>query len=245
MVGNLIEISSISFLSSFIFALGGIGAAVILIPILVFLGVPFPVARPTGLFTNFLSMSSATSHNLKRGIVDFRLAVPIVLSSIVMSPIGAYSSHLVPERVVGIAFTVFLFFAGLMVYIPKREVINEGSSTVYPLIVGALAGFVSGFLGVGGGGLISPMLIVAGYNPKRVVSITPFAVLFSSFTGFLAYWKIGSVDWLITAAAALPAAVAGYLGAYITHRYLEPGHVKRILGIIFFVLGFKFFTKFF
>ena len=239
-----VEIGLISFIASFIFALGGIGAAVVLIPILVFLGVPFSVARPAGLFTNFLSTSAASYHNLKKGLVDFRIAIPLIVASVVFSPLGAYSSHLVPERIVGIVFTLFLFFAGLMVYIPKKKAFEERSSLLYPTFVGALAGFLSGFLGVGGGGIMSPLLIIAGYNPKKVVAITPFAVLFSSFTGFLAYWKMGSVDWNITLWMAVPAIFAGYLGAYITNRYLSPQQVKKLLGIIFFILGIKFLLKF-
>ncbi len=237
-------IGAVSFVASFIFALGGVGAAVVIIPILVFLGVPFSVARPTGLFANFCSMTSATIHNLKEGLLDFRLGIPIVVSSVIASPIGAYTSHLLPERIVGIAFTLFLFFAGAMVYIPKKEVFEEKSSLVYPTFVGALAGFLSGLLGVGGGGVISPMLIIAGYHPKKVASVTPFTVLFSSFTGFLAYWKLGSVNWEIVLWAAVPAVIAGYLGAFITHRYLKPSHVKKLLGIIFFLLGIKFLLKF-
>ncbi|SMP12272.1 hypothetical protein SAMN06265339_1033 [Desulfurobacterium pacificum] len=241
---SLLEISLASFITSFIFGLGGMGSAVALIPILVFMGVPFPVARPAGLFTNFISTASATIHNLKEGIVDLKLALPIVISSILFSPVGAYVSNLVPERVVGIAFTCFLFFAGLMVYIPKKGVFKEESSIIFPVVIGALAGFVSGFLGVGGGGLISPLLIVLGFNPKKVAPVTAFAVPFSSITGFLAYWKLGKVDWSITLSAAVPAIIAGYLAAYITHKYLKPVHVKRILGIIFFVLGFKFLMKY-
>ena len=243
MFGGL-EIGLISFFISFIFALGGMGAAVVLIPILVFLGVPFPVARSAGLFTNFLSTTSASLHNFKRGLVDFKIAVPLILASVVTSPVGAYFSRLVPEKVVGIVFTLFLFFAGSMVYIPKKEIFHEEKSHIYPVFVGVIAGFLSGFLGVGGGGIMSPLLILAGYDPKKVVTITPFAILFSSLTAFLAYWKLGSVDWKVTFWAAIPAIFAGYLGAYITHRYLDSKHVKRLLGVIFFILGVKFLMKF-
>jgi hypothetical protein len=55
---------------------------------------------------------------------------------------------------------------------------------------------------------------------------------------------LGKVDWGVTLSAAIPAIIAGYLAAYITHKYLKPVHVKRILGIIFFILGFKFLMKY-
>ena len=241
---NLEVISIISFFTSFIFALGGLGSAVALIPILVFLGVPFPVARPAGLFTNFISTSSATLHNLRKGLVDYKLAVPIVTSSILLAPVGAYASHFVDEKIVGLSFTAFLFFAGAMVYIPKKEVSKKNYSILLPIFTGCLAGFISGFLGVGGGGLISPLLIVFGFNPKKVTAVTSFAVPFSSIVGFLTYWKLGSVDWPVTLSASLPAAFAGYLAAYVGHKHLSPQHIKKILGIIFFTLGIKFLTKF-
>ncbi len=240
---ELFEISIVSFLLSFLFSLGGLGSAVALIPVLVFIGVPFSLARPAGLFTNFISTLSASIHNIKNGLVDFRLAVPLLLSALLFAPIGAYASTVIPEKIVGIAFTLFLFFAGIMVYTPKREIF-EVKNPFYPVFVGCLSGFISGLLGVGGGGLISPLLIVAGYHPKKVVPVTALAVVFSSLSAFLAYLKLGRVDWEITLAAAVPAAFAGYLGAHITHKYLSPAQVKKLLGIVFIILGIKFLTKF-
>jgi len=244
MFTHYFEVAGVCFAFSFVFALGGIGAAVAIVPILVFLGIPFTIARPTGLFSNFMSTGSATFYNLRKGLLDFKLALPLIISSIILSPIGAYSSHLLPEKVVAVAFTAFLFFAGAMVYIPKKAVFEERTSIFYPIAIGSLAGFVSGFLGVGGGGLISPLLILLGYNPKKVAVTTAFVVPFSSFTGFLAYWKMGSVDWMILLFAAIPSLIAGYIASYITHRYLKPQQVKKLLGILFFVLGIKFFFKF-
>ncbi len=238
------EISALSFFLSFVFALGGIGAAVALIPSLVFLGVPFKVARPAGLFTNFLSTGSASLHNIKEKIVDFKLALPIIAASVIASPFGAYASTLLPQKIVGLSFMAFLLFAGVMVYIPKKEVYKRTSGLLYPVAIGALAGFVSGFLGIGGGGLISPLLILGGYNPKAVAATTAFIVPFSSITGFFAYWKIGSVDWAVTLSASLPGFVGGYAAAYVAHRYLKPSHIKKLLGVIFFILAFKFGAKY-
>ncbi|WP_456455317.1 sulfite exporter TauE/SafE family protein [Thermovibrio sp.] len=238
-------IAAVSFSLSFLFSLGGLGSAVALIPVLVFLGVPFSVARPAGLFTNFISTLSATVHNLKEGLIDFKLSLPILILAVSFAPLGAYASTVIPEKVVGIAFTLFLFFAAAMAYLPKKELFDLTGSRVYPLFVGALSGFISGLLGIGGGGLIAPLMIVGGYNPKKVVPITAFVVVFSSLSAFLAYLKLGKVDWAITLSAAVPAMFAGYVGALITHRYLNPSQVKKLLGLIFIILGIKFLTKFF
>jgi uncharacterized membrane protein YfcA len=236
------EISVVSFCLSFLFALGGLGSAAALIPALVFLGVPFPVARPAGLFTNFVTTLSATYYNFRKNLIDFSLALPVFLTSVLASPLGAYASTLVSEQVVGIIFTLFLFFAGIMIYTPKGKLFD--APKFYPYLVGLIAGFFSGLLGIGGGAIMSPMLVIAGYNPKRVAPVTAFAVVFSSLSGFLAYWKLGKVDWGVTLAAAIPALFAGYLGALVTHRFLSAAQVKKILGAIFFILGIKFLLKF-
>jgi len=240
---SLILIAIVAFLTTFVFGLGGLGSAVALIPILVFIGVPFPIARSTGLFTNFISTASITAHNIRHGKVNYRLALPVAITSILFAPLGAYVSFAIPERVVGIAFTAFLFFAGTMVFIPKKREVYR-SSLLVPMSVGAIAGFVSGLLGVGGGGLISPMLILYGFDPKVITTVTALSVPFSSFTSFLTYWQLGGVDWSLILSTAIPAVFSGYSAGYITHRYLKPHHVKKLLGIVFYILAIKFAMKF-
>ncbi len=243
---SLILVSIVAFLTTFVFGLGGLGSAVALIPILVFIGVPFPIARSTGLFTNFITTVSVTAHNVRHGKVNYKLVLPVIVTLILFAPLGAYVSFAIPERAVGLAFTAFLFFAGTMVFIPKkREVYRDKGSVVVLMAVGAITGFISGLLGVGGGGIMSPMLLLYGFDPKMVTVLTASSVPFSSFTSFLAYWKLGGVDWLILLSTAIPAVFSGYLAGYVTHRYLKPHHVKKLLGIIFYILAIKFSTKFF
>jgi len=240
-----ILIAAIAFVTAFVFGLGGLGSAVALIPILVFIGVPFPVARSTGLFTNFISTASITAHNIRHGKINYRIAIPLIVTSTLFAPVGAYVSFAIPEKVVGLAFTAFLFFAGTMVFIPKkREVYRKDCPVWVPALIGAVSGFIAGMLGIGGGGLRSPMLILYGIDPKVVTSVVALSVVFGSFSSFLAYWKLGGVSWPIVISAAIPAVFAGYLAGYVTHRYLKPQHVKKILGIIFYILAIKFAMKF-
>jgi uncharacterized membrane protein YfcA len=244
---ELLEVSFVSFVLSFVFALGGLGSAVLLIPVLTFLGIPFELARPTGLFTNVLSTTSGLIHNIKHKLVDWKLAIPLAVSATAVAPIGAYLSHIIPAKVIGVLFTFFLIYAGVMLYIPKKGHLKyENEFPIFiPIAVGGFAGLLSGLLGVGGGSIASPTLIVLGFDPKKVIGSVIVMVPFSSFAGFLTYWKLGSVDWNITLAAAIPAALAGYLGAAIAHRYLNTAQVKKILGILFFVIAIKFLLKWF
>jgi len=241
---ELLTVGSVAFVLSFVFALGGIGGAVLLVPVLTMMGIPFEIARPAGLFTNVLSSSAGILNNLLNRRIDWKLAIPLTVTSSLTAPLGAYLSHMVNPKVVGLIFTFFLFYAGIMVYIPKKaEHIKTDFPLWVPIAVGSFTGFFSGLLGIGGGSLASPILMVYGINPLKVISSVIFMVPFSSLSGFLTYWKLGAVDWGITLAAAIPSFVAGYLGVHVAHRYLKPSQIKKILGVLYFAVGIKFLLK--
>ncbi len=239
-------VAVVSFVLSFVFAFGGIGGAIVLVPVLNMLGVPFQYARPAGLFTNVISSTAIVLNNLKNRRVEWRLALPLTVSSVIFSPLGVYASRTVPEKLVAAVLTAFLLYVGVMVYVPKRsEMVRENYPLWLPVVVGGITGFFSGMLGVGGGSLASPVLMFLGLSPLKIISSIPIMVFFSSLTGFLAYWKLGSVDWATTLAAALPAFLAGYLGTHVAHNLLTVKKIKKILGAIYLLVGVKFFLKWF
>ncbi len=241
---HLLIIVALSFILSFVFALGGVGSAVILIPALTWAGVPFHLARPTGLFVNCASMLGATWSNFKEKKLDVRLGLPIIGASIVMAPAGAWAGHFLPTRILLWAFIAFLFFSGSMMIFFKgskyADQYREDRSVAGPLGVGILAGFVSGLLGVGGGGIISPLMIVQGFNPKKVAMVTAFSVPFSSFSAFLTYMAMGSVSIRILAFAGMAAWTGGYLGTRVMQKKMKPQSVKRLLGFVLILIGIKF-----
>jgi len=233
----------LSFGLSFIFALGGVGSAVVLIPALSWLGVPFNLARPTGLFVNCVSMLGATYSNIKEKRLDVLLGIPIIISSIVMAPVGAWVGHLIPTRFLLMVFIAFLVFSGSMMLFFKgskyADQYREDRPVIGPLLVGVLAGFLSGLLGVGGGGIISPLMILQGFNPKKVATVTAFSVPFSSFTAFIAYAFMGSVSWRILVFAGLAAWGGGYLGTKVMQIKMRPQTVKKLLGGVLLLIAIK------
>ena len=238
-----IAIVLLSFVLSFVFALGGVGSAVALIPSLTWMGVPLNLARPVGLFVNAVSMLGATYSNIREKRLDFRLGLPIIAASVLMAPVGAWVSHLISTRLVLLVFICFLLFSGLMMIFFKgakyADQYREDRPVTGPFLVGVAAGFVSGMLGVGGGGLISPLMILQGFNPKRVATVTAFAVPFSSLSAFAAYAAMGSVSVRLLVFAGLAAWGGGTLGTGVMHRRLRAASVKRFLGCVLLLMALK------
>lgn len=240
---NQLIVPLLAFGLSFLFALGGIGAAVALVPTLHWLGLPLLVAKPTGLLVNTLSMTGASVSNIRAKQLDFRLGVPIIVSSFLLAPLGAWSSHWISKSVVLAVFSLFLVFSGMMLIFFRagkfEDQYREDRPILAPTLIGAVAGYLSGLLGVGGGGLIAPLLIMLGFNPKKVAVITAFVVPFSSLSGLAAYLAMGHADLGLMVPAAAAACLGGILGTRVMHARFQPGTVKKFLGGLLLLLALK------
>ncbi len=232
----------ISLVASFLFALGGIGGAIVMIPILISLGIPISTARPVGLFYNIVGMTSATVSNIKNKRFDFKAGIPIIITSFIFAVAGAYLSKFIPEKIVLILFIAFLLFSGLMFLLHKNkntENYRDDVPYVSLSLVGAFAGLMSGILGIGGGGIISPLMLMLGFNPKRTAVITAFVVPFSSLSAFLTYWGMGNINWRLLLIVSVAGIIGATLGTTFMQRKLEPKTVKRILGLILLLMAGK------
>lgn len=239
----ILIVTLLSFILSFIFALGGVGAAVALVPVLHWYGLPLPLAKTTGLLTNTVSMTGASVDNIRAKRLDFRLGLPIIISSFVFAPIGAWSGHFIPRTIVLAIFTLFLVFSAIMLIFFRAKKFEDqyrcDRPIVAPALIGVIAGYISGLLGVGGGGLIAPLMIMLGFNPKKVAVVTAFVVPFSSFSGLLAYIALGQTNYILMVPAALGAYVGGSLGTKVMHARMHPAVVKKFLGALLLLLAVK------
>ncbi len=234
----------ISFVAAFVFSLGGVGAAIILIPILVSLGIPINIAKPVGLFYNTVSLTGASIHNIKNKRLDFKIAIPVIISSFLFAIVGAYISKFIPNKTILLLFIGFLLFSGFMFLFHKKKEQKEYITNTPYLkltLIGTLAGILSGMLGIGGGGIISPLMLMTGFNPKKIAAVTAFVVPFSSFSAFLTYWAIGSVNWHILIIASIAGIAGATLGTMFMQKKLNANIVKKILAVILLIMAVKLF----
>lgn len=236
----------ISFIAAFIFSLGGVGAAIILIPILISFGIPINMAKPIGLFYNTVSLSGASFSNIRNKRLDFKMGIPIIIFSFLFAILGAWLSKFIPTKIVLILFIAFLIFSGFMFLFFKgkhTDTFREEAPILSLSLIGALAGLLSGLLGIGGGGIISPLMLMLGINPKKIAAITAFVVPFSSFSGFLTYWSMGHVDWRLMLIISVAGIAGAGLGTMFMHKKLNPASVKKILAVILLIMAVKMIFK--
>jgi len=176
-------------LLSIIFSMGGAGAGVALIPILNFLGLDFTVAKAVGLFAGASTTITSSIMNLKRKVVDFKFVLPVASMMILFAPLGAYSSKFIDEEVVKFSFMLMLFYSASMMMFAKKKALIHTEARWVLFAVGIAVGFIAGLLGVGGGNILIPLLIVLGFDPKKCE-----VVVTRKFKG-LNYDDIESIEW--------------------------------------------------
>lgn len=108
------------------------------------------------------------------------------------------------------------------------------------IIVGLLAGILSGFVGVGGGIIMVPALIwLLGYTQHQAQG-TSLAVLMLPVV-FLAvrnYYKEGMIDWKVVGVIAVAFVAGGYFGSKGALS-LPADTVKRVFGVIMLFVAIK------
>ena len=228
---------------SAILAMAGMGAAFIFIPIFFWLGIPLEVAIPTGLFLNGVGLTAASIQNIRKKLVPFQIAVPIVGISLVIAPLGAITSKYFERSMLLGLFAAFLIFAGSMIlfYKPRhRKRIGKNRKDIFAgMGIGAFAGYLSGLLGVGGGGVISPALIYLGHEPKKVAAATAFIVPFSSYAGFVTYLVMGHIRLPLLIITGIGAILGGLIGTWLMNEKMKSIQVKKIIGLVILAVAVK------
>ena len=124
----------------------------------------------------------------------------------------------------------------MQVYLPIAEL------TVNMLLflgMGGAVGFLSGMFGIGGGFLLTPLLIFSGIPPAvAVASVTP-QIVASSTSAAISYWRRRLIDEKMTALLGLGGVLGSALGVYTFRALRSVGQLDLILALAYVsFLGF-------
>ena len=223
--------------------IAGVGAAFILIPVFLALGIEVHTAMATALLLNAVGMSVASVNFIRRKLVVWRVAVPILIVAVVLAPLGVVVSRGLDRTVLLWLFVAFLVFAAAMMlfYTPRvRETsVGKGELLGIGMGVGGAAGFLGGLLGVGGGNFVVPALVALGFDPKKASATTSFVVIFASLSGFLGHASLAGMNYALLGWTALGSAGGAALGSWLMSDRLKGRQVKLIIGIVLIGIALK------
>ena len=233
------------FLISFLLTMVGLGGGLIFSPLFVILGFAKSAAASASLFLNLIAAGSAAYAYARKKMVDFSLSVPLIVSSSLAAPVRSYLNVHVAKGPFLLIMAAVLALAGLrMLFSPSGDM-TESSLTPAKkmtggLIIGACIGLLGGFLGIGGGVFVVPLLIYVLKTPTKIAAASStFIVCFSSLTGFLGYASMEAINWWFI----LPAAAASFAGGQAGARFMSTRLKGKTVRIIFSLVLFAFCAK--
>jgi hypothetical protein len=219
--------------------MGGSGGAAALIPLLNMIGVPFTLSKATGLFVNVTATSVSTLMNVKHKILDFKFALPLLISLTVFLPVGAFLSQYLNEETMKWMLAVFLLLSSYLLISDKRNRKTTHINKTVLYIIGSSVGLFSGIIGISGGNIIAATLMLLGFDPKKTAVTVSFIVPVSSTAGFIMYSRITHIDYKLILCAASAALIGGFTGNKIMYTKLKSHHIKKIIAFLLLSISLK------
>ncbi|GAB4397171.1 MAG: sulfite exporter TauE/SafE family protein [Microscillaceae bacterium] len=200
--------------------------------------------KPTSLILNIAVALLASVRFIRAGYFDKSLFFTFIGTALPMAFLGGYLSlnPLVFKYLAGIFLLVSSFL--LLARPAFAKIAPEGvkkSHFVVKMSLGAVIGFVSGLIGVGGGIFLSPVMIMAGWTSvKNASGVSALFILCNSVAGLSGHWAgVQTLDpytgyWL------LAVGLGGSLGTYLGTLGLGNRAILQFLATVLLLAGLKF-----
>lgn len=104
------------------------------------------------------------------------------------------------------------------------------------LLYGALVGFFSGMVGLGGGFLITPLLIFSGVPPIVAVSTGAAQIAGTASGASYLYWRRGNIDFKMVRILLIGGLIGGGLGVYLGKLLISGGQFENVLAFLYVIL---------
>ncbi|TYO94479.1 sulfite exporter TauE/SafE family protein [Desulfallas thermosapovorans] len=220
--------------AGFFGGLVGLGGGVIMIPLMVgILKMSQHKAHGTSLVALvFTGISGAFTYAIN-GAVDLLASLILASTAIFTARAGARYANALPEYKLKKSFGGFLILVSLLLLLKPYLYHVEEPATGWLkisvlLLTGIFTGFLSGMMGVGGGTIMVPaMVLLTGFTQHAAQGVSLLAMVPVGLVGAYTHWRLGNVNTSI-----LPGLIPGillgtYLGGSLAH--ILPEGVLRII----------------
>jgi uncharacterized membrane protein YfcA len=226
----------------------GLGGGAIMIPLMVrFFRFSQHQAHGTSLMALvFTGLAGAATYYMN-GSVDFMAAACLASAAIFTARFGALYANALPEWKLKRAFGVFLICVSMLLlakpYLAHLAVLSHPAVTWVKIVAllasGAAAGFIGGMMGVGGGSLMVPaMVLVVGLSQYTAQGSSLLAMVPTGMVGSFTHWRLGNVVLRILPGLILGIIAGSFLGGSLAH-FLSQAALRLVFAAVLVWMGIK------
>jgi uncharacterized protein len=221
-----------------LYASVGHGGASGYLAVMAIFGFSMATMKPTALILNIVVSFISFIGYYRGGYFDFKKFIPFAITSIPFSFLGGLMTidDKVYKLVLGIVLMIATARLLLNIEIQKSNHLHLTSA----LIIGSFIGFLSGMLGIGGGIILTPILLLMGWaDIKQSAAISGLFIFVNSISGLIAYAIKGFEMNHQMIELIICALIGGSLGTYFGVKQFNTKTLKFILAFVLLIATLK------
>ncbi len=218
---------------AFLYASVGHGGASGYLALMSLFTLPISFMKPTALILNILVSGISFYFYYKDKNFKWELFYPFAIVSIPLSFLGGFLT--VDAKIYKIILGTLLLFAVLRLlgFFGKEKVELKDINIKYALLIGGIIGFLSGLIGVGGGIILSPVLLLLGWaNLKQTAAVSALFIFMNSISGILGFLSKGGEIPSSSISLIGFVFIGGLFGAYYGSKKFNNIALRNVLAVV-------------
>lgn len=213
----------------------GLGGGSTYVALLALTGIDHQQLPTISLSLNLVVTSVGIYNFRHHGHIRYGLIWPFLITSLPMAYLGG-SLQLSRVTFLWLLFITLLFVAA-RIYLWREATfklqLNDPGRLATMLVSGAALGFVAGTVGIGGGILLVPLLILLGMAGEREAAGAGVVFVWvNSAVGLISRYQRGTFDPVFIAPLVVAVIVGAGIGSYLGAARLRPRSVQLVLGVV-------------
>ncbi len=243
------QIILLFFLIALLYSSVGFGGGSSYLAILTLYDLKFGFLRVVSLLCNIVVVSNGSFQFFRKGFLDFKKMIPLVLASVPMAFLGGKMP--IKEQTFFIILGITLLIAAITLWfqgtIPKISTIQKTDKLWVNLTIGGFIGLISGLVGIGGGIFLSPLLYFLKWDePKKIAATASFFILVNSIAGLLGQMNASffEMNWLLVFFLMASVAVGGLIGSYLGTQKLSSTIIRKATAVLIGYVSYTILSKY-
>ncbi|HJW30237.1 MAG TPA: sulfite exporter TauE/SafE family protein [Saprospiraceae bacterium] len=229
------------FIVSLLYSSVGHGGASGYIALMTVWGIEATTVKSTALVLNCFVSLIAFIQYYRQGYFNWRLTFPFLITSVPMAYLGALMEvdGNVYKKILGGLLILSILRLVIMHDLSPREL--RPLNLVIALLAGGAIGFLSGMIGIGGGILLSPLIVLAGWaGMKQTAATSAIFIFINSLAGLAGVFTKHQFTFSVSTTLWLGIALSGALiGAYWGSGFAAVKQMRYILAFVLTIASVK------